>query len=509
MIEHLATAGGAAETRLAGSGSPTLPTLARLAASGGRSDFLRIALTAVGSAVGTLALLAAVSVMFIGPDDGPYRLEVLRQPGLRPGVIIAIVLLCVPLMSFVGQCSRIGAPARDRRLAMMRMAGATPSETMNVAAIETGLAALIGSLIGTCGFYLIRFMFDTTEAVRLTVETTVVGDDGFPYLTSADEVLSARWLATDVSVPPWALMLVVLLIPLAAGFGAVLALRKVTISPFGVIRDTIDRPPTAFPVLLFVGGTGGLIAWDLVSRVLGLGEEAGPLAVVALLLFLASAIGLLIGSASIAAAIGRFLAPRTGRPALLIASRRMITAPFRSSRASTSVLLAVLIGSAVQGVRANFLLGTDPADDFYANTFTLVNGVLAVAVVLAAASLLVTSAESIVERRRTLASLKASGVPTSELAISALLETVLPLIPAVLLASIAGILAARGLTGTKVEAFETSFGTTAPEAVSVPIPWDRLATLSGGTIIVCCAMTAISLLFLGRSTTPTELRSAA
>ncbi len=492
-----------------GSGSPALTTLARLAVSGGRSDRLRIALTAVGSAAGTLALLGAVSVLFIDAGDGPYRLEVLRQPGLRPGVIIAIVLLCIPLLAFVGQCSRIGAPARDRRLAMVRMAGATPSEAVKVAAIETGLAAFIGALIGTGAFFLVRLIFDTTEAVMLSVESVTTGANGLPYRTVTEELLDARWLPSDVAIPVWALVLVVLLIPVAAAGGAVLALRKVTISPFGVVRSTIDRPPATLPVLLFLGGTGGLIAWDLVTRVLGLGEEAGPLAAVALLLFLASAIGLLIGSASIAAAIGRFLAPRTGRPAVLIATRRMIAAPFRSSRAATSVLLAVLIGSAVQGVRANFLLGTDPADDFYANTFTLINGVLVVAVVLAAASLLITSAESIVERRRTLAALKAGGTPTRELALSAMLETVLPLIPAVLVASVAGVLAARGLTGTRVEPYEETFSGNLGETVSVPIPWDRLVVLSAGTIFVCCAMTAVSLLFLGRSTTPTELRAAA
>jgi hypothetical protein len=43
----------------------------------------------------------------------------------------------------------------------------------------------------------------------------------------------------------------------------------------------------------------------------------------------------------------------------------------------------------------------------------------------------------------------------------------------------------------------------------VPVPWDRLAVQGGGTIAVCLAVTSVSLLLLGRSTDPTELRAAA
>lgn len=474
---------------LTGTGTPKTSTLIRLAATGSRADLLRITLTAIGAAAGTLALHAVASVMMIGDGDGPYRLEVLAQPGLRPGVIVALLLLCIPLITFVGHCSRIGAPARDRRLAMIRMAGATPREAAQIAAAETGLAAGIGALAGTVGFVLIRPL---TNSAR-----------------SADQLLAVRWLPTDVTVPWWAIAVVTALIPLLATLGAIASLRKVAIGPFGFTRHTITRPPAALPAFLFLAGTAGLIAWDLLTRVLGIGENNVPLAVAALSLFLASAIGLLSGSASIAAAIGRFLSPRTRRPALLIAARRMIAAPHTSSRATTSVLLAVLIGSAVQGVRANFLLGVDPADAFYADTFALVNGVLSIAIVIAAATLLVTSAESIVSRRRTLAALKASGTPTAQLATSAMYETVLPLIPAVLLSAAAGVLAARGLTGTTVVPFDESIGERPAEAIDVPIPWEGLAVLTGGTILACCTMTAISLVFLGRSAEPSELRAAA
>lgn len=221
--------------------------------------------------------------------------------------------------------------------------------------------------------------------------------------------------------------------------------------------------------------------------------------------------GLLGGSASFASAVGRTVAPRTSRPDLLIASRRMIAAPFTSSRATASVLLAVLLGAAVQGTRANFLASQDSADTFYADTFRLLDGVLIVAIALSTANLLITTAEAIVERRRTLAVLAASGTPRPVLARAVLLETLVPLVPAVVLAAAAGMLATRSFFGTSVERFDTfdADGNSVLVEVGVPIPWERLAVLCGGTIAASVVITALSLLFLGRSIRPSEFRAAA
>lgn len=222
-------------------------------------------------------------------------------------------------------------------------------------------------------------------------------------------------------------------------------------------------------------------------------------------------VGLLVGGASFAASTGRFLAPRTSRPDVLIASRRMIDAPFTSSRATASVLLAVFIGSAVQGTRANFLTSQDPGDTFYKDSFDLINVVLVVAVVIAAASLVVTSSEAIVERRRTLAALAASGTPRSVIARSAILESLTPLVPAVLLATAAGTLFARSLWGTTVERLRV-FEVNGPDdyvIVGVPVPWAELALLGGGAIAISVAATLTSLVFLPASTSVRELRAAA
>lgn len=62
-------------------------------------------------------------------------------------MIAALLLLLIPVLGFVGQSARLGAVHRDRRLAGLRLAGATPWQVRRIAAAETGLACLAGSVV--------------------------------------------------------------------------------------------------------------------------------------------------------------------------------------------------------------------------------------------------------------------------------------------------------------------------------------------------------------------------
>ncbi len=483
------------------SGTPRHSVLLRLALSGGRSDRLRIALTAVGSAATTLLLLTAASVVCISTGDGPYRLAVLDQPGLRPGVIIALLLLTAPLAIFMGLCTRVGAPARDRRLAMFRMAGATPAEVTRIAALETGLAALLGSLFGVAAFAVGRLLLD-----RTTMGTfMVIAADG----SKRSDIGIVRLLPTDVDVPFPVIVAVAALVTIGATVASAVALRRVRISAFGMTRSVPTNPPTKTAALLFVVGSGGLVGLGVVSR-----SSASSLPVLVGLsfaLFAMCVVGLLMGSASLSASVGRLVAPRVSRPDLLIAGRRMIDAPYTASRAAASVVLAVLVGGAVLGTRANFLASQDPSDTFYADTFDLLSIVLGAAIVLSAANLVITTSEAIVERRRTLAALVAGGTPRAVLARAAIMESLVPLVPSVALASAAGLLAARSFFGTTVErlaSFDVDGGNEFA-TVDVPVPWTQLVVLGGGAIAISVLATTISLVFLRASTRPSEIRAAA
>src|SRR5699024_2471845 len=130
-------------------------TLVRLALAGTRTDTARVALTALSAALATLAALAALTVLAIPTPpatDGNgarwshhYANQPLVEPGLRGGTAFALLLLMIPVLALAGQCARLGAAARDRRLAAFRLAGASPGQVTRIAVLETGLASLLGT----------------------------------------------------------------------------------------------------------------------------------------------------------------------------------------------------------------------------------------------------------------------------------------------------------------------------------------------------------------------------
>lgn len=483
-------------------------TLLWLATVGGRADRTRITLTAVGAAAGVVALLAAATVASIGPDDGPYTSELLNEPGLHVGVVIALVLLCVPVLAFTGQCARIGAPARDRRLAALRLTGATPADVARVAATETGVAATLGAVLGLAVYLAGRVLLDdpVTAAYGRRTELT-------PGSYLLEEVTGpVLRLPTDVLPPAWLIALLVAAVPAAATAFALAALRRVTTTPFGVVRRQQVRPVQVVPAVLFTAGALGMALFAVLTRVTGL-DRASPevIAVVVLVLFLATGAGLVAGTAGMSARTGELLARRTGRPALLIAARRLVAAPFAASRSNAALLLVVLLAAAIQGFRAHTLLSQrQSGNEFYARALDTVDLALVVAGVIAAAGLLVGTIEGVLSRRRAAAALTAAGVPRGVLGRALLLEVLVPIVPATLLAAAAGILAARGVLGTTVR--EVVYSTTGTELrvteLPVPVPWTALAVIVGGTTLATAALTLVALPILRRSADPGELRTA-
>jgi hypothetical protein len=469
-------------------------TLLRLATTGGRQDGLRIAATALGAAAGTVALLCALTVADIASGDGPYSSDLLDQRGLHAGVVVTFVLLCVPLLTFVGQCSRIGAPARDRRLASLRMAGAGPGDVTRIAAVESGITAAAGAIAGLLVYLAGRRILDDPTAQGAEV---------------------VRSLPTDVLPSWWALLAIVGGLPLAATLFSAVALRRVAVRPFGVLRGRRPAPSHGLPAAMLLLGAGGMAVFAVIVELLDLDHRPFVLgAALFIVLFAIAANGLILGTASVAAVLGRYLAPRTRRPSLLIASRRMIALPLSASRSGSAIMLAVLIAALLEGLRVNMLLSTNHSHDFYASTFDLIALALAIAVVIAAAGLLVNAAEGIVSRRRTYAALVAAGTPRPVLARAALAETLLPLIAGVVLAAATGILAARGVFGTRVQHFETAVVdghqvNAASRMIDVPVPWTQLAILVGGSITIMLLTTAAALLFLRSASDPDELRTPA
>ncbi|NEE22522.1 ABC transporter permease [Streptomyces sp. SID7499] len=431
-----------------------------------RGEWWRVTLTAAGAALATGFALAAVALASLrGWYHVPLASGLLNDPGTRSGVIAGLLLLLVPVLGFLGQCARIGAVHRDRRLAGLRLAGATPWQVRRIATLETGLACLLGSAVAT--------VFSVLLLLRL-------------------------W---DPTALAWAgIALVAVAVPLLGAAAGALALRRVVASPLGRVRR-ISPPRTGRgPGLLFLAGlllvgAATLLAVRSTSSAAANRPSTGlPLTMVGLVLAVGA--GSVWLSGAVAKATGRILADRARSAAVLIAAERLRDDPWAAARTHAAVLLVTVVGTGFMGIR-EVLRDVVRAErfaeraDYYLTGLNLTGAAVAVALTITLSGLAVGTAESLATRRRGLAAQAAAGVPRAVLGRSLLLETALPLAPAVLLA---------GLGGTAIGTWYALLG-------HRPVPWVT-ALVPLAIYAACLLAAATSLPLLGRSVRPGELRYA-
>ncbi|MFC8201852.1 FtsX-like permease family protein [Streptomyces sp. NPDC057298] len=438
-----------------------------------RREWWRVLLTGVGALLATGFALAAVTLSTL---QGQYTVSVgnglLSDPGTRSGVILALVLLLVPVLGFLGQCARIGAVHRDRRLAALRLAGASPRQVRRIAALEAGLACLVGSAVGTVFFVLLMLS-----------------------LWSGPTALT------------WAgIVLVAVGVPALGALVSALSLRRVVSSPLGWVRRvrTARRPGRSLLV-----GTLLIMVLALpvfVSPYLDMGRGRPiQVATVPLLVFalvLVTGVGSVWLSGASARVLGRRLAARTDDPAMLIAAERLRDDPWAGARTNASLLLVTIVGTGFAGVRQVLLadlhesrargtLGTSMS--YYTTGINLTGAAILVALLITLCGLAVGTAESLATRRRGLAAQAAAGVPRAVLGRALILETALPLAPAMLVAGLGG-------AGICVWYATVPEGTHAVPLLPLLVPVAVYAA--------CLLAAATSLPLLGRSVRPAELRFA-
>ncbi|NUO44005.1 MAG: ABC transporter permease [Streptomyces sp.] len=433
-----------------------------------RREWWRVLLTGAGAALATgLGLAVAVLLPMRGQYSVGNGLDVLDQPGTRAGVIAALMLLLLPVLGFLGQCARVGAVHRDRRLAGLRLAGATPGQVRRIAALESGLACLAGSAVAT--------LFSLPVLLRLSSPAPLA------------------WAGIAV---------VAVLVPVLGAVVSAFALRRVVASPLGWIRRV---RPARGPGRLFRLATTLLVLLALyIATTPFFGNPfdfaLGPFTIFAMCL-LAGAVSVWLTGAS-ARQLGEGLAARAKSPAVLIAAERLRDDPWAAARTHAAVLLVTVIGSGFLGVRQVMLSLLRERENHYAedigyyeNGLNLTGLAVLVALALVLTALAVGTAESVTTRRRGLAAQTAGGVPYSVLAKATLLETAIPLAPATVVA---------GLGGTAIAAWYTA---AASEHGSPEVPYMALLV----PVIVYAASllaAATSLPLLRRGLRPAELRYA-
>ncbi|WP_329264007.1 FtsX-like permease family protein [Streptomyces pseudovenezuelae] len=436
-----------------------------------RREWWRIGLTAFGAALATgIGLAIAVLNSLDGYHSVSFGSGLLDSASDRRNVSLVMGLLLVPVLGFLGQCARVGAVHRDRRLAALRLAGAGPWQVRRIAALESGPACLAGSLTATA--------LGVPLLLHLWARPTVLTWTGIALVAVAVPVLGAA-------------------------VGA-LSLRRVVASPLGWVRRVrpVWGPGRTLRAVSGLLGVAGLLAGLSAFTGGPVRLALGPPALFVVVLLVGFATVSLTGTA--ARRLGGALASRAQSPALLIAAERLRDDPWAAARTHAAVLLVTVVGAGFVGVRQVLLetlrtmrregtLGTDMA--YYTTGIDLTAAAILVALALTVTGLAVGTVESLATRRRGLAAQVAAGVPHRVLARALLLETALPLAPAV---------AVAGLGGTAIGFWYASL---AAHGTGTGLPYAALL-VPVAVYAACLLAAATSLPLLRRSVRPAELRHA-
>jgi hypothetical protein len=239
-------------------------------------------------------------------------------------LILAIVAgaLLFPILILIGSATRLSAARREQRFAAMRLVGATPRQISVISAVESSVGAVIGVGAGFALFYVVR-----SSIARIPFT-------GAPFYPS------------DLSLRPLEMLLVAFGVPLAAAIVALLALRRVQISPLGVTRRATPPPPSPWRLVLLVLGIAelGYFLW-------GAHPDTGPGQVAVYLPgFLIIMTGLVVAGPWFTMVGARVMARRTQRPDVLVAARRLADNPKAGFRAISGLVLALFVTTAAVAV---------------------------------------------------------------------------------------------------------------------------------------------------------------
>ncbi|MEU7875654.1 FtsX-like permease family protein [Dactylosporangium sp. NPDC049140] len=247
----------------------------------------------------------------------------LKIPTAALDLVLSVVAggLLFPLLVFVGTATRLSAARREQRFAAMRLIGATPRQVTQLAAVEAGAAAVLGTIVGFALFPLLRVAM---AAVPFTTE---------------------RFFPDDLSPGLGMGVLIALGVPLAAVAAAALAMRRVRISPLGVARQVTPKPPRAWRLIPVVAGLAEL-AYFIGHRP----ETSNGQTAAFLPGFLVTMVGLVLAGPWLTMAGARLLARRARRLPALVAARRLADNPQAAFRAISGVMLALFVVSVATGV---------------------------------------------------------------------------------------------------------------------------------------------------------------
>ena len=254
---------------------------------------------------------------YVPPDPGGGQSAV--------DLLLSVVALAIlaPVLIFIATATRLSAARREQRFAAMRLVGATRKQVSRLAATESTVAGVVGVAAGFGIFFLLR------------IPVAGIPFIGQPFFTA------------ELSLSPPDILTVAIGVPVAAPVAALLALRRVRISPLGVARRAAPPPPRAWRVLPLLAGFAELGFFTVHGKPTNpSGQDLAFVPGFALII-----VGLVLAGPWLTMATARVMARRTSRPGTLIAARRLADDPRAAFRAVSGLVLALFITTvAVVGI---------------------------------------------------------------------------------------------------------------------------------------------------------------
>ncbi|SDN17749.1 FtsX-like permease family protein [Allokutzneria albata] len=228
---------------------------------------------------------------------------------------VGLIILVVPCLVLVASAARLTAARRERRLAALRLAGATPQQVVWMTVAETAVASVAGTVLGLL------------IGIPLRSLTAQIPWDG------------GTWFPADFTPSALLVVAVLVLAPLLVCSAAVFGLRRVLNQPLGAANQHTKRQPSVARLLL-IFGAGAIFFFGL-----GIADGKGGTTTFVLVGLAAVAVALVLVGPLVTSWVGRLFTGIWRSPATLLAGRRLRDDPKAAFRASSGVVVAVFAGS--------------------------------------------------------------------------------------------------------------------------------------------------------------------
>ena len=387
-------------------------------------SLLVVACTALLSAL----VLVVVALVLLPSRPREALFSVVSDPGTRGGSALAVALLALPLLLLLQQAVRLGTSARERRLAGLRLAGATPADVRRIGAVEAGVPALLGGLLGVPLYGLLRL---------------VLGGVDLRTVEAADLDSGRHLVPTTVGPTWWQAALVVGGVTLSGVLVGWRATTGVVVSPLGTTRRQAAAPPRPWAAVGLLLAAALVALSYAVASTGAVPQAATGFAVAAV----AAAVLAMLGLAPwVAYRTGQAVERRASSAPALLAACRLLVDPRPAGRAAAAVGGIGLVSGGAGAVLADVTADSRP-DRFYLTSLTLVAAALLVALLVVVVSLALHSADTLLDQKRSMAALVAQGASTGDLARSQRWELLLAALPVAVVGVVLGSVVLGGVAG--------------------------------------------------------------